>query len=157
MQYVILNLCYTILYIFHPLVTLNLFNIIFPQIAIDRWEGHHFTGHNSPFYALPEELDPLHPGYLFNANFSMIYWHQLGARKDQLLMGMATYGRGFRLADSSDDGFYAPANGPIDAGMYTGSAGFWGYNEFCEKMQTESNQWAFHKVCYLLFEVDVTV
>ena len=71
-------------------------------------------------------------------------------------MGMATYGRGFRLADSTDDGFYAPANGPIDAGMYTGSAGFWGYNEFCEKMQTESNQWAFHKVYYLLFCVMIT-
>ena len=96
---------------------------------------------------MPEELDPLHPGYQRNTNFSMHYWLQLGARKDQLLLGMAAYGRGFRLADSSDYGLYAPANGPIDGGIYTGQAGFWGYNEFCEKMQTEYKQCSFEYVC----------
>ena len=95
---------------------------------------------------MPEELDPLHPGYLLNTNFSMHYWNKLGARKDQLLLGMAAYGRGFRLSDSSNHGFYAPANGPIDGGMYTGQAGFWGYNEFCETMQTEYSQWSFYRV-----------
>ena len=112
----------------------------------DRWDDHTYTGHNSPLYSIPEELDPLHPGYLRNTNFSMHYWNQLGARKDQLLLGMAAYGRGFMLTDPSDDGLYASANGPIDGGIYTGQAGFWGYNEFCEKMQTEFSQWQFHRV-----------
>ena len=114
--------------------------------SFDRWDEHTYTGHNSPLYAMPEELDPLHPGYLRNTNFSMHYWNQLGARKDQLLLGMAAYGRGFTLSDPTDNGLYAPANGPIDGGIYTGQAGFWGYNEFCEKMQTEYGQWTFHRV-----------
>ena len=40
---------------------------------------------------------------------------------------MAAYGRGFRLADSNQHDLYDEANGPIDGGIYTGQAGFWGY------------------------------
>ena len=108
---------------------------------------HHYTGHNSPLYALPEEeADPDHPGHNMNTDFAMRYWIQLGAEPSKLLMGMAGYGRGFVLEDPSNHGFYAPANGPIDGAMYTAAAGFWGYNEFCEKMQTEFNQWTFYRV-----------
>ena len=102
---------------------------------------------------MPEELDPEHPGYQRNTNFSMYYWNQLGASKDQLLLGLAAYGRGFTLSDPSNYGLYAPANGPIDGGIYTGQAGFWGYNEFCEKMQTEYSQWTFHRVNILLYHL----
>ena len=63
---------------------------------------------------MPEELDPEHPGYQRNTNFSMYYWNQIGASKDQLLLGLAAYGRGFTLSYPSDYGLYAPANGPID-------------------------------------------
>jgi hypothetical protein len=44
---------------------------------------------------------------------------------------MPLYGRGFTLSDPDDNGLYAPAPQPIDAGPYTGTAGFWGYNEVC--------------------------
>ena len=49
-----------------------------------RWEGHTFTGHNSPMYARPEsgELDPESPGYQFNTDFSVNYWLQLGAKRE---------------------------------------------------------------------------
>jgi GH18 family chitinase len=73
----------------------------------------------------------------------MQYWLSKGARRDQLLVGMGAYGRGFNLAHPSDHGLYAPATSGIQAGMYTNAAGFWGYNEFCEKMVTEASQWTF--------------
>jgi hypothetical protein len=49
-----------------------------------RWDGHPFTGHNSPMYARPEsgELDPDSAGYQFNTNFSVNYWLQLGAKRE---------------------------------------------------------------------------
>ena len=64
----------------------------------------------------------------------------------QLLLGVGTYGRGFRLKDPVDNGLYSPATNGIDAGPYTRTIGFWGYNEFCERMQTEKPQWTFVRV-----------
>ncbi len=57
-------------------------------LKIFRWEGHAFTGHNSPMYARPEsgELDPESPGYQFNTNFSVNYWLQLGAKRETVRM-----------------------------------------------------------------------
>lgn len=99
------------------------------------WDGHTFTGHNSPMYALDEEVgDDEHPGYRMNSDYSMKYWIDGGARRDQLLLGMGAYGRGFRLTNPADNGFYAPASGPCEPGKYTGTGGINGYNEFCEKL-----------------------
>ena len=111
-----------------------------------RWENHAFTGHNSPLYARPDELDETSPGFNFNTDFSVKYWLQKGAKKSQLLLGLGTYGRGFRLENPSENGLYAPATGGIDAGYYTSTAGFWGYNEYCEKMLTEQSQWTIVRV-----------
>ena len=79
-------------------------------------------------------------------DFSVNYWLAKGARNNQLLIGMGAYGRGFRLQDPSQNGLYAPAVGGIDPGYYTGTAGYWGYNEFCEKMLNERPQWTFVRV-----------
>ena len=111
-----------------------------------RWDNHAFTGHNSPLYARPDELDPSSAGFQFNVDFSVNYWLKKGAKKEQLLVGMGAYGRGFRLQDPSQNGLYAPAVGGIDPGYYTGTAGYWGYNEFCEKMLNERPQWTFVRV-----------
>ena len=59
---------------------------------------------------------------------------------------MGAYGRGFNLVDASNHGLYAPASSGIDPGMYTSARGFWGYNEFCEKMRTEQSQWTIVRV-----------
>ena len=64
------------------------------------------------------------------------------------MLGVGTYGRGFRLKDPSDNGLYAPATGGIEQGPYTRQSGFWGYNEFCEKMQGELSQWTFVRVIF---------
>ncbi len=58
-------------------------------------------------------------GFQFNVDFSVSYWLEKGARKEQLLVGMGAYGRGFRLQDPAQNGLYAPAVGGIDPGYYT--------------------------------------
>lgn len=107
---------------------------------------HTYTGHNSPLFALPEEAnDPQHPGHDLNSDYAIRYWIKEGAPASKLLMGMAAYGRGFLLKNASDHGFYADASGPIDPGMYTSQAGFWGYNEYCEKMKSELDEWTMYR------------
>lgn len=56
-------------------------------------------------------------------------------------MGMALYGRGFMLDDSSHHGLYAPAKDGIKMGPYTRQDGTWGYNEICEVFKTEKDDW----------------
>jgi len=106
------------------------------------WE--HFTGENSPLYAMPEENDPDHPGHNLNTDFAMKYWIEKGAEPSKLLLGMAAYGHGFILADEKENGFYAKTNGPIEGGPYTRERGMWGYNEYCEFMKGDP-QWEFHR------------
>lgn len=53
----------------------------------------------------------------------------LGTPKEKLVIGMATYGRGFTLADSSNRSLGANAVGPNTAGKYTREAGFLSYYE----------------------------
>jgi len=54
---------------------------------------------------------------------------------------MALYGRGFTLEKPEEHGLYAPTNGGVPEGPYTRQMGIWGYNEICEKFQTEKDQW----------------
>ena len=112
------------------------------------WPGHSFTGHNSPLFSTDEEKNTDHPGHNLNTDFAIQYWIENGADPSKLLLGMGAYGRGFLLADPKDNGFYAPARGPIEAGPYTQQAGFWGYNEFCEKMKSEPGQWEIFRVSF---------
>ena len=92
-----------------------------------------------------------------NTDFSIRYWMSKGASPQQLLLGMGAYGRGFNLVDASNHGLYAPASSGIDPGMYTSARGFWGYNEFCEKMRTEQSQWTTVRVSWDFFLLCVTV
>ncbi len=102
------------------------------------------TGHNSPMHPIPEEESSDHDWYGLNTEFSMQYYLDGGATKDQLLLGMGTYGRGYRLADPNDNGYRAIGAGPCDAEMYTNAAGTKGYNEYCEFVKPEN--WEFHRV-----------
>jgi chitinase len=98
------------------------------------WEGHNFTGVNTPLKGRVEELPEDHPGWYFNVYDTMNYYIQLGAPKEKMTMGMAFYGRGFELTeweDVEDDqkGLYCPAHAGIPKGPYTGQDGFWGFQE----------------------------
>ena len=111
-----------------------------------RWERHDFTGHNSPLYARPDELDSSSPGYQMNTNFSMNYWLSLGAKKEQLVMGVCGYGRGFRIVNPNNNGIYAAASGPIGKSSFSPTDGFWGYNDLCEIFVSDGNDWIVHRV-----------
>jgi chitinase len=54
---------------------------------------------------------------------------------------MGFYGRGWSLNNIEDNGPYAPANQPIQAGPYTRQAGIWGYNEVCEQFLADPEGW----------------
>ena len=49
----------------------------------------------------------------------------------KILLGLATYGRSFKLEDPDSNGLGAPASGAGDAGEYTLEAGFLSSYEIC--------------------------
>lgn len=59
----------------------------------------------------------------------MNYWIQQGMPKEKIVMGLATYGRTFKLADSSKTEVGAPSIAAGDAGKYTREPGFLSYYE----------------------------
>lgn len=59
----------------------------------------------------------------------MNYWIAGGCPREKLILGMALYGRCFRLVDPDNNGIGAPANGPCKNGTYTREAGFLAYFE----------------------------
>lgn len=128
------SLCYSI----------TLLNSILHKFLV--WDGHDFTGHNTPLYRHPmdEDYEPT-----FNVNDTVHYWLKAGLPKNKLIMGMGLYGRGFTLAKAENNGLYAPTTGGIPQGPYTRQAGIWGYNEICEKYTTEMDQWRIVMDSYL--------
>lgn len=68
--------------------------------------------------------------YIFSLqDFGVKLWEQLGAPKDKIVVGMATYGRSFTLSDQDETGMNAPAKGGGKAGVYTREEGFLAYYE----------------------------
>jgi GH18 family chitinase len=53
--------------------------------------------------------------------------------KEKINMGLAMYGRTFKLVNTSDTGVGAPSSGPGDAGNYTKQPGFLAYYEVRKK------------------------
>jgi len=114
------------------------------------WKGHAFTGHNSPLYGSPQEDDEDSPGYRQNIEFTINYYLDAGAKRSQILLGMAAYGRGFELCDPETNGLYACATGGIEPGPWTQAAGYWGYNEICHNDVLDSDQWTIVRDQYIM-------
>ncbi len=55
--------------------------------------------------------------------------------KEKISMGLATYGRTYKLADNSSTGIGAPCSGPGEPGKYTQEAGFLAYYEVRKKKE----------------------
>jgi chitinase len=85
-----------------------------------------YTGLHSALYSGTGDKS-----YELNVDACVKYWISAGAPREKLILGLATYGRSFKLKDERSNGLYAAANGPGTAGPWTKEAGFMGYNEIC--------------------------
>lgn len=61
--------------------------------------------------------------------FAANYWHQKGAPRNKLIIGLGTYGRSFTLVDAFNHGVGAPASGAGAPGTHTREKGFLSYYE----------------------------
>lgn len=98
------------------------------------WDSH--CGINAPLY--PGTADATEKDRQLNVNASIHFWLSQGAPAEKLVLGIPLYGRSFTLANAANSEIGAPATGGGTAGPYTRQAGVMGYNEFCEKLQSES-------------------
>ncbi|XP_053620320.1 probable chitinase 2 [Plodia interpunctella] len=94
------------------------------------------TGHNSPLHK--GEGDTGNRDDLYTVDVAVEYWLSQGCPPSKLVLGMPLYGRTFTLTNSAVNGVRAPSSGPGLSGQYTATAGFMGYNEICEKLNTEA-------------------
>lgn len=69
-------------------------------------------------------------------SFAVQYWLDKGMPCQKIALGMATYGRSFKLQDPNNNGLGAPANGKATPGNYTREPGFLSYYEICNKELT---------------------
>ncbi|KAL8583542.1 hypothetical protein ACOMHN_054858 [Nucella lapillus] len=90
------------------------------------------TGHHSPI--LPHRKDP--PGdqrelYLL---WAIDYWLNQGVPKSKLIVGMPSFGMGWKLTDPSKHGIRESAEGGNTKGKYSGESGILALYEICEKI-----------------------
>lgn len=95
------------------------------------------TGHNAPIHQGEGDEGAI-PENLFNVEQSLKYWIGAGCPPEKIALGVPFYGRTFKLKDANDNDVRAPAAGEGISGPYTATSGSIGYNEFCQKLQTES-------------------
>jgi len=85
------------------------------------------TGFNTPLYAT--DADTKKYEYPLSVSWAVDYWLDHGARPDQLLLGFATYGRGFKLSQKDCTGPLCPVSGPCAMGSATKEKGYLAYYE----------------------------
>ena len=88
------------------------------------------TGHHT-------NTNPQNP---VNVIDSVEFWLSSGMDPDKLVLGLATYGRSFKLFNSCENKLGASRSGPGSPGSYTGESGFLAYYEICNR------EWS-SKVC----------
>ncbi|GFT87735.1 chitotriosidase-1, partial [Nephila pilipes] len=89
-----------------------------------KWESQ--TGHNSPLYALSTESQWRKQLCM---EFGVKLWEKMGAPKEKIVVGLATYGRSFTLASPDKNGMNEPTRGGGKAGTFTREEGFLSYYE----------------------------
>ncbi|XP_078276470.1 chitinase-3-like protein 1 [Rhinoraja longicauda] len=96
-----------------------------------------FTGHHSPlFRGHNDRWDFIY----YNTNYTINYYRTQGAPRNKLLVGIATYGRSFKLT-SSDAKVGAPASGPGPEGAITKTDGILAYYELCDFLKGSTKYW----------------
>uniref|UniRef100_A0A6G1SIN4 Putative chitinase 3 n=1 Tax=Aceria tosichella TaxID=561515 RepID=A0A6G1SIN4_9ACAR len=102
-----------------------------------KWESK--TGHNAPLFASASETEWRKQ---LSMDFGVKLWERMGAPKSKLVIGLATYGRSFTLANNQQYGMNAPTTGGGKAGEFTREAGFLAFYEICDMLkQGASYHW----------------
>ncbi|CAK8691283.1 unnamed protein product [Clavelina lepadiformis] len=100
------------------------------------WED--LTGHNTPLRGNTGPPSTAH----FNVEDAIDIWLDGGCNPKKLVLGLATYGRTYTLADAANDyGYNATGTGPGDAGTYTREAGFLAYYEIYSMISKGTLVW----------------
>ncbi|CAH1773111.1 unnamed protein product [Owenia fusiformis] len=94
------------------------------------WEDR--TGHHSGSHPRAQEVGPERQ---LNQQWTIDYWLEQGASQDKLIVGIATYGMTFTLADANQNGVNASATGGGKKGKYTKEEGILSYFEICDYMK----------------------
>jgi len=106
------------------------------------WESR--TGCNANLYATDEDTQlgggvgagEAVQGYPLSVSWAVDYWLDHGASPSKLTLGIGTYGRGWKLADPSQNGYNAPAAGASTPGVSTKEAGYKAFYEILELLQS---------------------
>jgi len=85
------------------------------------------TGFNTPLYATEADIEKYE--YPLSVSWAVDYWLDHGARADQLLLGFASYGRGFKLSQKDCTTPLCPVSGPCAMGSATKEKGYLAYYE----------------------------
>ncbi|XP_072930611.1 chitinase-like protein EN03 isoform X2 [Epargyreus clarus] len=97
----------------------------------------------------PKEADYVSPIYtpqsrnpLLNVEAAINYWTQAGAPSGKIVLGIATFGRTWKLDSDSEISGVPPvhADGPGEAGPYTKVEGILSYPEVCAKLINPNHQ-----------------
>lgn len=70
-----------------------------------------------------------HVCLLYFQLWSLKYWLNFGVPKEKIILGLATYGLGWKLVDGSQTGVRAPADGGNTKGKYTEESGILSHYE----------------------------
>lgn len=70
-------------------------------------------------------------------DWAVNHWIDNGCPKEKLILGLAFYGRGYALKDTSVNGVGAPSKGTSKAGTFTKEAGFISYFEVKKCIETQ--------------------
>ena len=71
-------------------------------------------------------------------NWAVNHWIKQGMPKEKISMGLATYGRTFKLFKNSSAGIRVSSFGPGEPGKYTRESGFLAFYEVKRKKQLEN-------------------
>ncbi|KAK3848803.1 hypothetical protein Pcinc_044422 [Petrolisthes cinctipes] len=96
------------------------------------WED--YTHHQSGLYMYPEDTGD---NIYLNQDYAVNAWINGGMPSTKIALGVPMYGRCWSLDNEAEHGYYAPASQPGPSGPFTNSPGFMGYNEICDKIQTD--------------------
>lgn len=97
------------------------------------WEK--LVGHNSPLYPLNSALP--HQKKL-TVDYSVSEWIKMGASKENLVVGLPTYGRTYTLDNENLTDIDAPASKGGKPGQYTKESGFLSFFEICEMLKNSA-------------------